>query len=116
MSRLKPRYTRIDAETKIEERLKKGAELQARAVATSEEFETLKRDIQSWHDYNRELLEKLFEESDHAETYENEGSPFLGFLGGQQPPLKDRVNDKRKEIADHSRILQSILERLDLSQ
>ena len=116
MSRLKPRYTGIDAETKIKARLQKGAELEARAVAAPEEFETLKRDIKSWHEYNRELLEELFEEKNRAEEYDEGGSIFLGTLGGKQPSLEEKVDGKREEIADHSRILHSILDRLELSQ
>ena len=104
--------TRLDAESKIGDRIEKGKELLNRKISSRDELETNRKDYYKWSEYNTELLKQLFSNSSKSEEYDSDS--FAIFTDVGQPSLQDDINDLHKDIDKKNQRLESIKDRLEL--
>lgn len=83
--------------TEVQERIDFGEELLKINLQTMEDFEKLKKEYSSWHDYNLELLKQSFNKpyNEYRDTYDKVGSWSGIFLGG-----RTSATDEVKEFID----------------
>lgn len=100
----------------LQERIIEGEELLKRNIQTVDDFEKLKSDYSSWHDYNLELLKQSFNEpyNEYRKSYDEVGSwsgMFLG--GGRTNPAQElkEFNDKFNSKIDN---LKKLVQKADL--
>lgn len=100
----------------LQERIVEGEELLKRNIQTVEDFEKLKSDYSSWHDYNLELLKQSFNEpyNEYRKSYDQVGSwggIFIG--GGRTSPAQElkEFNDKFNSKIDN---LKKLVQKADL--
>ena len=100
----------------LQERIVEGEELLKRNIQTVDDFEKLKSDYSSWHDYNLELLKQSFNEpyNEYRKSYDQVGSwggLFLG--GGRTSPAQElkEFNDKFNSKIDN---LKKLVQKADL--
>ncbi|MGJ8762332.1 MAG: TIR domain-containing protein [Polaribacter sp.] len=74
----------------IEDRIDEGESILKVNIHTVEDFNKLKSDYSSWHDYNLELLKQSFNnpENEYREDYDNTSEWSGMFLGGRQSPAE----------------------------
>lgn len=102
--------SRETADSRIEDRVRKGEELLSRSLSNEAELTAAKHDFFTWDEYNREMLRRIFTTSDIADEYSSSG----GFVVGRDYNFYDEVRDFKDDVAGNIRKLSSIRERLEL--
>jgi predicted nucleotide-binding protein len=74
----------------LEERIDEGESILKVNIQTVDDFNKLKSDYSSWHDYNLELLKQSFNKTDneYRDDYDNAAEWSGMFLGGRQSPAE----------------------------
>jgi hypothetical protein len=104
--------SRVDAKSKLEDRVSKGKELVQRHLQAPADLERLIDDQQTWTEYNTELLRGLFSTDEIATGYDRCNPPPSVYFGA--PTMAQQVAGEREIINAELRFLGSIIERLDL--
>lgn len=99
-----------DARKEIESRIEEGKHLLTRAVTTSTELRLAEAAENAWGEYNLELLRRLFDSDEFAESY----ARFYGMAFPINPTLNDHRRMFRERIEDKVSRLQGILAKLPL--
>jgi len=107
---IKPKST---FRTEIVDRIKKSEEILKRNIQTMDDFNAIKKDYSSWHDYNLELLKQSFNEpyNEYRSSYDNAGSWGGFLLGGRQSPaeeLKEFLDKFNTKIENLTKLEQKI--------
>lgn len=103
--------SREDMKSKIQERIQKGLSFYQRNVSSHEELDKLNADFNTWSEFNSELLKRSFTNEDFR--YEYDGSSFVGVSLYEQS-LSEKISDLRDDFQSKIRVLESIMERLEL--
>lgn len=102
----------------LQERIILGDELLKTNIQTMDDFERLKNEYSSWHDYNLELLKQSFNKpyNEYRKHYDDIGSWSGFFLGGRTSPAQevkefiDKFNakvDNLKKLVQKTDLLKS---------
>ena len=103
------RVSRADARHRIEDRIQLGQEMLGRQITSEQELAGLRAEFQAWHDYNGDLLLKLFTTSDIHDEYQ----PVVWFGSASADP-RVRLQGLQADIQRQVERLASILGRLEL--
>lgn len=103
--------SREDMKSKIQERIQKGLSFYQRNVSSHEELDKLNADFNTWSEFNSELLKRSFTNEDFR--YEYDGSSF-GVVSLYEQSLGEKISDLRDDFQSKIRVLESIMERLEL--
>jgi hypothetical protein len=100
--------SRAEAEKRIGERIEIGNTLFATKINSMAEYETQKQKYYVWHEYNTELLRRIFDSEEISRNY--------GFWGGSvyAENLTDKIKYLLEDTQSHVHRLESIKERLPL--
>jgi len=102
-----------EAQEQIDKQLDEGRELAQRTIRSDQELDEARSDLTVWDDYNKTLLQTLFDSSEPAGEYEN-GEP-VGWVGTWGPtPLHQRVEHFRRDVKRSLTRLESVKRRLKL--
>jgi predicted nucleotide-binding protein len=106
-----PALTRSRAEVtaQLQGRIKRGNELQARAILSDSDIEGYEQDAIKWRDYNSDLLRQLFTTDARRQEYQYSAMPSR--VAGER--LESYVV-RRETVNNQIAKLESIVERLDL--
>jgi len=101
--------SKADLKAELDEQIRKGEELEARAVTDEDEFRSLEADYHTWGEYNVDLLTTRFTSGKVAKQYK-------GVFAGDAAPrsFEKRLKEMRDNIGDKLRKLHSIVGRLPL--
>ncbi len=102
----------------LQERIILGDELLKTNIQTMDDFEKLKKEFSSWHDYNLELLKQSFNDpyNEYRKHYDEVGAWGGFFLGGRTSPAQevkefiDKFNakvDNLKKLVQKTDLLKS---------
>ncbi len=111
-SKRRPQLTipKDEARQQIRNRVTKGEELLSRTIASTESLDQFASDLNSWTDFNKELLTRIFDADDYATEYSRyPGGPVFSGMSIQQ-----RIKYKRDMLEEYLRRLRSLDDRLDL--
>jgi len=99
---------RAEADMLLASRVDLGKELLSTRMANSQEFVAVQYKHKLWHEYNVELLRRIFDSEELSREY--------SFVGGLYfaETLRDKILQLNDEILDHIARLESIRERLPL--
>lgn len=80
--------------TEILERIKKGNDILKKIIKTWDDFNAIKKEYSSWHDYNLELLKQSFNEpyNEYRKSYDDEGS-WGALFREERESLKEEVKE-----------------------
>ena len=99
----------------LQERIILGEESLKTNIQTMDDFERLKKEFSSWHDYNLELLKQSFNEpyNEYRKQYDEVGSWGSFFLGGRTTPAQEvkEFIDKFNSKVDN---LKKLVQKTDL--
>ncbi len=101
---------RIEAEERLAERIDAGQRLQQAAVRSDEDLERARHDYDTWHEYNKRLLVRMFNSTSEAEGYRR--SEVTLFV--DPSTFSDQLETYRSGVADDVRRLRSLVEQLEL--
>jgi predicted nucleotide-binding protein len=104
-------YLRTDAEAKLDERIGLGRALLAGVPESSRDLDARYREYFTWTEFNKALLERMFESSDEADQYAYEGPLFV--VSGKQSQ-SERLIEFAETVDRKLRRLESIRTRLEL--
>jgi predicted nucleotide-binding protein len=97
------------------DRIFQGEELLKTNIQTMDDFERLKKEYSSWHDYNLELLKQSFNEpyNEYRKHYDEIGSWGSFFIGGRTSPAQEvkEFVDKFNSKVDN---LKKLVQKTDL--
>jgi len=96
---------------KITQRIELGTQLKSTQISTPAELKQAQSNFYTWNDYNEELLSRLFDNPSIRDGYRK--SFFIG--SATEEPLYKQVEELRDDIDYYLRNLESIRERLELS-
>jgi hypothetical protein len=103
---------RDDAERQLQDRIARGEALRNRRIARDEDLVEVRAERKRWHDYNIDLLRKLFDTDTLSAKYA-EPIVHAGFLYDN---IELEARDFREDLDIHLNRLASIVERLPLYQ
>lgn len=103
--------SRSEAKERIRDRMERGKAISAVQISTRETLDSCEADFKKWHDFNKELLKRIFSTEEIAEEYSWWGG---GSISIGVPSLSQQIVDLHKEIAAKVLRLDSVLERIDL--
>lgn len=103
--------SREDMRSKIQERIQKGLGLYQRNISNHQDLDKLNADFDTWSEFNSELLKRSFTNEDFKNEYIG---PGYGVLSIYERGLGEKISELRSEIQSKIRILESIMERLEL--
>lgn len=91
----------------LEERIPKGKELLERNITTQAELDKLKKDFDSWTDYNSEFLKQSFNNphNEYKREYEDSGYSFLGNMSGSDNPIVQQQYVLRKKVEELEKLI-----------
>ena len=92
--------------SRIRERIDAGRQLLDAEIASRDDFERLRERYYTWDDVNRRLLEQLFTTPAIRDQY----AAFHGAVFFADQTLGDEIRDLQKDIRDHVRRLESVIE------
>ena len=92
--------------------LEKGQMLVNRTVENEQDLNTYRQDVESWNDYNEDLLRRMISSTDEADRYSEYTGEFLILPGYRS--LREEYNYLKGDVHKKVHRLQSLLERLDL--
>lgn len=96
---------------KIQERIQKGLSLYQRSISNNFDLEDFNAEYRKWSDFNAELLKRSFTNEDFKIEYDDSGYSGLFIL---DPSLGERISDSKDNLQSKIRVLESIMERLEL--
>jgi predicted nucleotide-binding protein len=99
----------VDANERIQARIAKGEELEARQISSADELSEATREFYTWSDYNYELLKRIFTNDSFASEYRG---VYVG--GGSSRSFPEACSEYRSDVRFRIRRLSSIAERLEL--
>lgn len=99
----------------LRERLTIGEELLKTVIQTMDDFESLKSEYSSWHDYNLELLKQSFSEpfNEYRKNYDNIGQ-WSGLMLGGSKSNAEKVKDFIKLLNAKVDNLKKLFQKTDL--
>ena len=102
----------VDAQKAIGAQINNGKELSARKIHTVEELSECRASYDTWHDYTKELLRRIFSTDELAEEFAN----VLGFAYSyiRTPTIEERITAFQSKLRRDLERLKSICERLPL--
>lgn len=107
--------SRPEAASRIEDRIRIGHEICEMEIRTEEALEKARAEYEKWHEYNIELLQRLFNNASIADKYSHY------YVGGlivtsdtPSPTLAEEMQGLRAEVKKYIGRLESILGRLEL--
>lgn len=100
------------AEAQIQERIDEGTAFLISPVNSPQDLDELRRRQRRWHDYNTQLLETLFSESDEAQKYARTGPQVVAV----STTLGQAIVDFHHDVQLRVNRLRSLQERLGLFQ
>ncbi|EML9988437.1 TPA: nucleotide-binding protein [Citrobacter amalonaticus] len=103
--------SREDMKNKIQERIQKGLSLYQRSISNNFDLEDFNAEYRKWSDFNAELLKRSFTNEDFKIEYDDSGYSGLFIL---DPSLGERISDSKDNLQSKIRVLESIMERLEL--
>ncbi len=110
----------------LEERIALGENILNASIKNKNDFQTLKRNYSSWHDYNLELLKQSFN-NPHNEYHRNYKATARAIIGQLSTTMsakeeirefKDRVSrkiDNLKNLVQKTNLLKSTTEEIDIN-
>ena len=98
--------------------IEKGQMLANRTVENESNLDTYRHDVESWNDYNEDLLRRMISSTDEADRYSEYTGEFLILPGyrslREEYNLQEEYNYLKGDVHKKVHRLQSLLERLDL--
>lgn len=104
--------SREEAKSKLQERIKKGHEIEQNITNSSEIFDNVKNEYSKWNSFNVELLKRIFTTEEFAKEYSFWGGAIKMSMG--PPSIEERRTNLYKDINQNIHKLDSIIERLEL--
>jgi predicted nucleotide-binding protein len=101
---------REEAREKIIDRIDKGKAIVGAEINTQNAFESMKQEYYKWDEYNEELLKRIFSTDELKDEYRG----FFGSMFAHERSWFEELNDYRKSISEKIRLLESMVERLEL--
>jgi predicted nucleotide-binding protein len=105
----KLQVARVEAHQRLDERIQLGKQMLNRQINSTQGVDELKNDFRTWHDYNKQLLKRLFTTTQPADEY----VPAT-FASSGSPDPQRRLQSIRYDIERQNQKLVSIANRLDL--
>ena len=105
--------SREEAEKKIQDQIDKGQQLGGQQINTKDELDKAQADFQSWSDFNKKLLSKLFNNSLITDDYFSI-SDVESYEYSTLDSLKQEINWWQKRVVSRINCLQGICEQLEL--
>lgn len=102
---------RDEALSHISDRIAKGKDLLNSPVANADDFVTAKQQVKVWHEYNEELLSRLFSNEKIAKHYRNHSHAQMFTV---RQPFHEEVQYFKEGIQKKLSNLESVVERLPL--
>lgn len=102
-----------EADNKIQKQILEGVELLNESISNDSDLKNVDSRYDQWHDFNKELLNRLFSTEEIQEDYIGKFSGVL-FMRPGEPPLYEKVETLHNMISDRIKSLKSIKERLTL--
>ena len=103
---------REDAERRIKDRISKGVEILEGQINDAQELTTADQTYRKWHDFNIELLKRLFTSDDLCMEYKRYAGSMRMMM--REKYLAGKVSDFYQQVEDKNHRLESIIERLEL--
>ena len=100
--------SRLEADKQLASRIGLGRELLSNAMTSSGDYKRVKYKHKIWHEYNIELLRRIFDSDELSKEYSFWGVSLLA------ESLSEKIEFLSKDIATHIARLESIRERLAL--
>lgn len=102
--------SRQEATSRIEEQLDKGHKLRYAQINSNEGFSAAQKEYYKWHQFNTDLLRRLFDTEEISEQY----SAWYGMAGGGRSSFTEELQYHYSNIEGQMQKLESIKERLSL--
>jgi len=101
-----------EATSKLSDRINRVIKIKQIQINTEQALESAENSYDKWHDYNTELLKRLFT----TEKLSTEYCHWQGFgpITMLEPTLREKIDTFHKEIDEKVHRLDSIIERLEL--
>lgn len=112
-SRSMPKLTvsRQEAQSRIEEQIKKSDGIKALKIGSEADLKAARQEYYKWHDFNRDLLRRLFDTEEVSDAY----SSWIGIaIGGRPTPLHQQIRDHLNDVDEKIHRLESVKEKLSL--
>lgn len=99
----------------LEDRINEGEGILNVNIQAVEDFNNLKNEYSSWHDYNLELLKQSFNKThnEYRDDYDNTGEWRGMFLGGRQSPAEE-LKEFAEKFTSKIDILKKLVQKLPL--
>lgn len=106
---------REEAKTKLENRIKAGRDLLNAPINIEEDVQNRLKELDKWHDYNRDLLNTIFTTPRLMEEYLYTSTGSIRVLPfGGPPSEREKLETRKQYLRKRIEKLESIVERLDL--
>ena len=104
--------SRAAAKAKLGEQIEKGSELRNQTIQTEQDLRDVRSKYHRWSDFNEQLLSQYFDDATGLiRRYRGIG---VAFVGGQEPPLANRVEELKDDIDTKINRLQSLSEQVNI--
>lgn len=100
--------SRLEADNQLTSRIDLGKRLLSTAIPSTDVYKGVEHKHQLWHEYNKELLRRIFDSDELSKEYSFWGASFLA------ETLDAKIELLSREINIHVTTLESIKERLPL--
>lgn len=106
--------SKSEFKSEVQKRIDIGEELLIRNLQSIQDFEKLKQDYNSWHDYNLEMLKQLFNKpfNEYRNAYDGAGTWDGIFLGGSSQA--DQVKEFMSKLNNKVNNLKALVQKTDL--
>lgn len=104
--------TRKDAEAQIIERIEKGKGILNTPITNAEQLDAARNQRKIWHEYNEELLSRIFSNEKISKDYTSKSTPAFFSLGSEG--FYQDIEDFRESVQRKLTNLESLLERIQL--
>ena len=98
--------------------IEKGQMLENRTVKTESDLDTFRQDVETWNEYNEDLIRRMISNSDEANRYSEYTGEFMILsdhrILREEYNLEEEYNYLKGDVNKKVDRLQSLLERLDL--
>jgi len=101
---------RDDVRLQIADRITKGQDIQNSSITNDLELEGVRNKKKIWHEYNEELLSRIFTNEKEAKEYKSNSS--ISFISMGPTPFYEKVDDFRDSMKRRISNLESLQERL----
>jgi len=103
---------RDEVRLQIADRITKGQDIQNSSITNDQELEGVRNKRKIWHEYNEELLSRVFTNEKEAKEYKSNSS--ISFISMGPTPFYEKVDDFRNSMKRRISNLESLQERLVL--